>query len=64
MFYDLDQACEWAQEVAATGRVVDVVRRYRLQQRVFITAYPESERKARAMAWASYGIWGMSSGGM
>jgi hypothetical protein len=61
-FDDLDEACEWAQELAATGRVADVVEVRRFTGRIFITAYPESERMARIKAWASRAGW--RGGGM
>jgi hypothetical protein len=51
IFEDRDQAIEWAQEVAETGRVVDVVVKRRLLPRRFLTAFPESERAAREAAW-------------
>ena len=42
-FDERDQAIQWAQEVAETGRVVDVIRKYRfLPFRMFVTAFPES----------------------
>jgi len=51
-FDDRNQAIEWAQEVAETGRVVDVVIKRRLLPRRFLTAFPESEREAREAAWS------------
>jgi len=51
-FGTLSEACEWAQEVANTDRVVDVVLKRRLLPRRFVTAFPESERAAREAAWA------------
>lgn len=50
-FDDRDQAIQWAQEVAETGRVVDVVLRRRFLPRRLLTAFPESERAAREAAW-------------
>jgi hypothetical protein len=51
-FDDCDEAMEWAKEVAATGRVVDVVRRRRFLPRKFVTAFPESQLAARKAAWS------------
>lgn len=52
-FDDRDQAIQWAQEVAETGRVVDVILKYRLLPfRKFVTAFPESEYAARKAAWS------------
>ncbi|HST70384.1 MAG TPA: hypothetical protein VLI94_12095 [Solirubrobacterales bacterium] len=50
-FHDLDEATEWAQEVAATGRTVDVAQRYFLIGKKFVTAFPESERELREAIW-------------
>lgn len=50
-FDDRDQAIHWAQEVAGTGRVVDVVLKRRFLPRRLLTAFPESERAAREAAW-------------
>jgi hypothetical protein len=50
-FDDRDQAIQWAQEVAETGRVVDVVLKRRFLPRRLLTAFPESERAAREAAW-------------
>jgi hypothetical protein len=52
-FNDLDAAIEWAKEVSATGRTVDVAQRYFLIGRKFVTAFPESERAAREAYWAA-----------
>ncbi len=51
-FDNLDEAVQWAQEVAETGRVVDVVQRRRFLLRKFVTAFPESELAARKAAWS------------
>lgn len=51
-FEDRDQAIEWAQEVAKTGRVVDVVIKRRFLPRKFVTAFPESQRAVREAAWS------------
>ena len=59
-FDDRDQAIQWAQKVAETGRVVDVVLKRRLLPRRFLTAFPESKRAAREAAW--YTPW--TSGGV
>ncbi len=52
MFDDRAEAVQWAQEVAGTGRVVDVVLKRRLLPRRFVTAFPESERAEREAAWS------------
>jgi hypothetical protein len=46
-FDDLDEAASWAEEVASTGRTVEVVRR-RFGFFSFVTGFPESEREALA----------------
>jgi|ERR1051326_5870905 hypothetical protein len=49
-FADLEEAVAWAQEVAATGRTVEVIgRRFGLAR--FVTAFPESEREALRARW-------------
>lgn len=55
-FDDYDEAVEWAREVAATGRTVDVVKRRFGVFRRFITAFPESQMEARKMLY-SYAPW-------
>lgn len=62
-FDDRGDAIEWAQEVAKTGRVVDVVLKRRFLPRRFLTAFPESERAAREAAWAVSWIRGGIIGG-
>ena len=52
-FDDREEAMQWAEEVAETGRVVDVAVKRRCLPRKFLTAFPESERAARAAAWAT-----------
>lgn len=52
VFDDREQAIQWAEEVAETGRVVDVVLKRRFLPRQFVTAFPESERAARKAAWS------------
>jgi len=52
-FDDREQAIQWAQEVAETGRVVDVVLKRRLLPRKLLTAFPESERAGREAAWCA-----------
>lgn len=53
-FGDRDQAIQWGREVAETGRIVDVVMKYRfLPFRKFVTAFPESEHAARKAAWST-----------
>jgi hypothetical protein len=51
-FDDREEAIEWAEEVAETGRVVDVAFKRRLMPPKFVTAFPESERAAREAAWS------------
>lgn len=43
-FDDEDDAVSWAEEVAETGRTVEVVRR-RLGVYKFVTGFPKSERE-------------------
>jgi hypothetical protein len=50
-FEDRGEAIQWAEEVAETGRVVDVVLKRRFLPRKLLTAFPESERAAREAAW-------------
>jgi hypothetical protein len=50
-FRDYDEAIEWAQEVAETGRTVDVARRHLLIGKSFVTAFPESQRGLREAVW-------------
>ncbi|MFL5833460.1 MAG: hypothetical protein ACJ76B_05730 [Solirubrobacterales bacterium] len=50
-FGDLDEAIEWAREVAETGRTVDVAQRYFFIGRKFVTAFPESQRELREGYW-------------
>lgn len=49
-FDDPDEAIEWAEEVAGTGRTVEVVVR-RFGFHSFLTGFPESERDALAARW-------------
>jgi hypothetical protein len=49
-FRDRDEALSWAEEVAATGRVVEVVQRQFFMYR-FVTGFPESEREALHARW-------------
>jgi hypothetical protein len=44
-FHNEDDAVTWAEEVAETGRTVEVVRR-RFGVYKFVTGFPESEREA------------------
>jgi hypothetical protein len=55
-FDDFDEAVAWAEEVAATGRTVDVARRRLGVFRRFVTAFPESERERRKALY-SYAPW-------
>ena len=49
--FDLkDEAVEWAREVAATGRTVEVIRR-RFGFCSFLTGFPDSERAALEARW-------------
>jgi len=54
-FADAEEAICWAEEVAATGRVVEVaVRRFGFHR--FLTGFPESEREALAARWKTPGL--------
>lgn len=55
-FQDLDEAAEWAREVAATGRTVDVAQRRLLRGWKLVEVFPESERAGREAAWAAWTI--------
>lgn len=46
-FSDREDAIIWAEEVAATGRTVEVIRR-RFGVHKFVAGFPESEREALA----------------
>jgi hypothetical protein len=46
-FSDKDEAIAWAEEVAATGRTVEVLRR-RFGFYSFVTGFPEDKREALA----------------
>jgi hypothetical protein len=46
-FADRDDAITWAEEVAATGRTVEVIRR-RFGVHKFVAGFPDSEREALA----------------
>jgi hypothetical protein len=63
-FGDLDEAIAWAQEVAATGRTVEVIRR-RFGFASFVTAFPKSEREALRARWRRPGLFdnGLFGGG-
>jgi hypothetical protein len=69
-FEDREEAIRWAEEVAATGRVVEVVRR-RFGFHKFVTGFPESEREALEHRWetawvpwiAGAGVYGSAGGG-
>ncbi|HET7121710.1 MAG TPA: hypothetical protein VFI17_10765 [Solirubrobacterales bacterium] len=50
-FDDLTEATGWAEEVAETGRVVEVVSR-RFGFHKFVTGFPLSEREALRARWA------------
>ena len=50
-FHDRDEALAWAEEVAETGRTVDVAKRHFLIGKKFVTAFPESERGIREGVW-------------
>lgn len=62
-FHDLDEAIEWAKEVAETGRTVDVAKRYLLIGKKFVTAIPESQRELREAHWKAGWHMGKSDGG-
>lgn len=55
-FDDLDEAVEWAREVAETGRTVDVARRSLLRGRRLVAVFPEAERPKREALWSSSAI--------
>lgn len=62
-FDDLDEAVEWAKEVAETGRTVDVAKRYFLIGKKFVTAFPESQRESREAHWrAGMSMWNSDGG--
>jgi len=50
-FSDHDEAIEWAQEVAETGRTVDVAQRHLFFGKRFVTAFPASQRELREAVW-------------
>lgn len=60
-FDDLEKATAWAEEVAATGRTVEVISR-RFGFARFVTAFPESEREALRARWERSGLF--SGGGL
>jgi hypothetical protein len=60
-FDEPEEAISWAREVAATGRVVEVVRR-RFGLHSFLTGFPDSEREALAARW-KWGWFGIGGGG-
>lgn len=54
-FDEAGEAIRWAEEVAATGRTVEVaVRRFGFHR--FLTGFPESEREALAARWKMPGL--------
>lgn len=55
-FGELDEAVEWAAEVAATGRTVDVAQRRWLRGWKLVEVFPESARASREAAWAAWTI--------
>jgi len=61
-FHDLDDAIEWAREVAETGRTVDVAQRRFLVGRKLVQVYPESERAQREALWSGSGMVGFGLG--
>lgn len=63
-FRDFDEATEWAREVAATGRTVDVAQRRLLRGWKLAAVYPESERAQREAAWAAWTIPFLGYGGI
>ena len=64
-FGDQGEAIDWAREVAATGRSVEVIRR-RFGFCSFLTAFPDSERDALEARWRRpVGLFiGASAGGV
>jgi hypothetical protein len=64
-FHDFGEAAEWAEEVAATGRTVDVVERRFFLRRKLVAVFPESERVSREAVWAAWTIpWVWDGGGI
>jgi hypothetical protein len=61
-FYELDQAVEWAREVAETGRTVDVAQRKLLLGRKLVAVFPESKRAEREALWSAAAFLGLSTG--
>lgn len=61
-FHDLDQAVEWAKEVAETGRTVDVAQRKYFFGRKLVAVFPESARAEREALWSAAGFVGLASG--
>lgn len=64
-FEGKDEAIEWAREVAATGRIVEVITR-RFGFCSFLTGFPDSERAALKARWRRpVGLFiGASAGGV
>lgn len=64
-FNDRGEAVAWAEEVAATGRTVEVIRR-RFGFCSFLTGFPDSERAALKARWRRpVGLMiGVSAGGV
>ena len=52
-FRDREDAVEWAQEVAETGRTVDVAQRRFLIGRKLVEVFPESARPEREAFWSA-----------
>ncbi len=61
-FHDLDEAVEWAEEVAETGRTVDVAQRRFLIGRKLVAVFPESKWTEREALWSAASFLGLSSG--
>jgi hypothetical protein len=62
-FHDREDAIGWAEEVAETGRTVDVAERRYLIGRKLVTVFPESERAGREAVWSSFAWLGVGSAG-
>jgi hypothetical protein len=60
-FDDREDAIEWAEEVAATGRTVEVAVRH-LGIPHFLTGFPEAERETLAARWKVHWLSGGLAG--
>ena len=62
-FHEVDEAVEWAREVAETGRTVDVAQRRFLVGRKLVDVFPESKRAQREAHWSAATFLGFGGGG-